>query len=170
MFRRQPSLCPGLRDLSTENQKDPRRRVQRVRCGEYSGCMLAWRDCACPCRSHLPESSAGVGTLSIERISIVQSGLPRFHWAGPSTSLDKSDVMQLLRGTITDGVMAVNAKKCLRFDAGIWVIVVKNAGRVCGARCGNLPAAARGRTIYPWPALVTHHQLPYRTLYDPFFT
>lgn len=62
--------------------------------------------------------------------------------------------MQLLGGTITDGMMAVNAKKCLKFDAGIWVIVVKSAGRVCETRRGNLPAAARGRTISPWPSFV----------------
>ena len=65
--------------------------------------MCAWRDCgADPCRSHLPESSAGIGTLTIGRIPAVRSGLPRFLRAGPSTSLDKSDSMQLLAGTIAE--------------------------------------------------------------------
>ena len=55
-----------------------------------------------PCRSHLPESSAGFGTLPIGWIPTIQSGLPRFLRAGPSTSLDKSDSMQLLAGTIAE--------------------------------------------------------------------
>jgi hypothetical protein len=44
--------------------------------------------------SHLPDdSSAGVGTLkaiSLDRLAFFTARLPRFHRAGPSTSLDKS--------------------------------------------------------------------------------
>jgi hypothetical protein len=44
--------------------------------------------------SHLPENtSAGVGTLKVirlDQLAFIAGRLPRFQWAGPSTSLDKS--------------------------------------------------------------------------------
>ncbi len=43
-------------------------------------------------------ASAGIGTLAIKRLlRRIDAGLPRFHRAGPSTSLDKSYAIQLCR-------------------------------------------------------------------------
>lgn len=51
-----------------------------------------------PAISHLPERlSAGLGTLALQMASLpTDTGLPRFRWAGPSTSLDKSIQLEWL--------------------------------------------------------------------------